>query len=149
MGKRILALPESSKVCDSLEVSAISKPCYSEQHTELRDSTRNRDFNDLQKLLNWLEINSPFDNQISSLMSISSGTVASNVTNCDSAKEIGENLIRKCIGKDYQDLRLKRNDKVKPLSFMFKTLKEYAQEAQVNPRQLLTEFFIHSTLKTL
>lgn len=71
--------------------------------------------------------------------------------NCDSAKEIGENLLLKCIGNDFQDLRLKRNDKVKPLSFMFKNLKVYDQEAQINPTQLfnriLCTFKSEDTLK--
>ncbi|CAG9761491.1 unnamed protein product [Ceutorhynchus assimilis] len=123
LGKWVLSMPESTRVCESLETFSKSRPCYSEQHVELRDSRGNRDYNDLQRLLSWLEFHNPFDDQINSLLSISSSLVASVDINCDSAREVGENLLSKCIGLNFQDLRLKRNDKIKPLSFMFKTLK--------------------------
>lgn len=70
------------------------------------------------------------------LVSLTTGIVASAEINCDKAKEIGENILQKSIGNNFQDLKLKRNDKVKSLGFAHKTIKVFDQVSPVNSTQL-------------
>ena len=61
----------------------------SEQHKELGKSGCQRDFDDLQKMLEWLDSFNPFDGTRTTLQSLSLGLVADESINCDNG-EVGE-----------------------------------------------------------
>lgn len=136
LAKWVSAMPECSKISDAAETFTGSKTTFSEQHVELRDSREVRDLRDINKLLEWLQIHSPFDVTTTELVSLSSGVIATKEINCDSVVEKGEGIMEEHIGQNFGEIRLKRSNKVKNLSFINKTVSLYNQTASVNPSVL-------------
>ena len=66
----------------------------SEQHVELGSSRYQRDFEDLKKILGWLEKFDPFDVSDQHLRSLSSGLAVQleDKINCDDAESVGRTI---------------------------------------------------------
>lgn len=76
-------MPQCVKICDALEEFSEVKQSFSEQHVELRSSRQQRDRKDLNCLLEWLNLHSPFGDRSDSLTSLSTGIMATRDINCD------------------------------------------------------------------
>ncbi|GBL78193.1 hypothetical protein AVEN_42764-1 [Araneus ventricosus] len=94
-----------------------------------------RETSDLKKFLNWLKQHSPF-NQSEELISLSSGIVADDRVNCDSAEELGENAAKGIVGKRFADVTLKRKVQVFTLAAMENTKLIDTDSVVFNPNQL-------------
>lgn len=138
LSRWISGMPQCLQVSEALENFSGVITVASEQHVELRSSRIERDQQDLCKLIDWLEIRNPFDPDIEGLMSISSGVVANSDVNCDKAAEIGEKVISRIIGTNYNILRLKRNDRVKPLLSGISSVKIKGEQITVDPALLFS-----------
>ncbi|KAE8746250.1 hypothetical protein FOCC_FOCC007122, partial [Frankliniella occidentalis] len=94
----------------------------SEQHVEMRDSRRKTDSAHLSKMVLWLRSHSPFTRPANLLVSLANGIVGSEDVNCDRA-EIGRKCISEMVGKSFEDLHLRRKDKVTSLGSTGKSVK--------------------------
>ena len=61
----------------------------SDQHKGLGKSRCQRDFDDLQKMLEWFDSFNPFDGTRTVLQSLPPGLVANESINCDNAEKVG------------------------------------------------------------
>ncbi|KAK3918359.1 Chromosome-associated kinesin KIF4 [Frankliniella fusca] len=95
----------------------------SEQHVEMRDSRRKTDSAHLSKMVLWLVGHSPFTRPANLLVSLANGIVGSEDVNCDRAEEVGRKCMSEMVGKTFEDLHLRREDKVTPLGNIGKSVK--------------------------
>ena len=80
----------------------------SEQHVEMRVSRIKRDFEDINKMITWLQNHNPFDDTDPSLRSLSSGQASNEKDgiNCDIAEDVGI-IMQKKMDKSYTDISFK------------------------------------------
>ena len=90
----------------------------SEQHEELGKSRCQLDFDDLQKILEWLDFFKPFDGTRTALQSLSLGLVADESINCDNAEEVGRAINTKLDHASVAKCTIKRLDQVTSLGFL-------------------------------
>jgi len=98
----------------------------------MRPSRVVRDNDDTQKLLQWLLQHPPFP-ELSELMSISTGVVGDENINCHMSREIGATLLSKVHGNYFHDIKLKRKEKVLPLSAINMGIKIHDELVPIDP----------------
>ncbi|GBM49351.1 hypothetical protein AVEN_148679-1 [Araneus ventricosus] len=128
----ICTMPGSFQVTEAVETFAEVTGEYSDQHISLSKSWQTRDTSDLKKFLIWLKQHSSF-NQAEELMSLSSGIVADDKINCDSAEKLGENAVKGIVGKRFAEVALKRKVQVLTLAAMGNTIIIDQDPVVVNP----------------
>jgi hypothetical protein len=85
-------------------------------HVETGASRVKRDASDLQKVLCWLEANSPFDTNDARLRSLSTGIVYNDGSlNCDNADNVGCLIMKSMDDVSYADVTIKKADKLKTI----------------------------------
>ena len=138
LSKWVLTLPYHIPVCDSLESFTGVHCSSSEQHKDLRMSSRTRDFKDHSIFLQWLTTHSPFQyTNYDSLVSISTGLVSDSNVNCDEAYNVGLSSACRLDGKEMADVKISRKDKVLTMEGSSNTVTVRGQDAVVNPTLLL------------
>lgn len=108
----------------------------SDQHVDMRPARVSKDNIDIKKLSDWFAEHSPFP-ETQELMSISSGAVAPDYVNCYLARSIGITSLKTCLEKgNFEDLKLKRKDKVVTLASVSCSLKVKNKTFTVDPLTL-------------
>lgn len=134
----VAALPLCVPLCERLESFCRVRREASEQHVELRSSTQARDQRHFDRFYEWFETHPPFEQRNPDmLVSLSTGVVADSTINCDKAWEIGFASMVAMHGNNFADVKLKRKDKVKPLSAMVNNITVQGETIAINPTQLL------------
>ena len=144
--KWVHALPHCVPLCDALEKFTGVHTVTSEQHKDLRTSTQAKYKKDYDAFVQWLQAHPPFAGyQPDRLVSISTGVVADASVNCDNAVQIGQAAAFKIAGKQFTEVTLHRNDRVKTMGDK-NSIKIRGQATVLNP----TLFFnrITCVLKT-
>ena len=79
-------------------LSTLTKNQNSDQHQDLGKSRLQREYNDLQKLITWLDHqgHNPFDANRTNLQALDSGLIADESVTCDDAENIGM-MIQQCL----------------------------------------------------
>lgn len=77
-----------------------------EQHIDSRDSRVKRDDTDVGKLVEWFTLHNPSPN-IKQIVSIASGIVGNDKTNCHKARHIGLQSMEKIVGLKINEIKLK------------------------------------------
>ena len=114
--KWVHALPHCVPLCDALEKFTGVHTVTSEQHKDLRTSTQAKYKKDYDAFVQWLQAHPPFAGyQPDRLVSISTGVVADASVNCDNAVQIGQAAAFKIAGKQFTEVTLHRNDRVKTM----------------------------------
>lgn len=103
---------------------------------ELRESRQVRDKTDVSKLLNWLYSHNPFDGPTDLLISLSTGGITDNTVNCDEALSRGLDSIKSIEGQRFNEVHLKRQNKVTTFASDYKTTKIKDAVVEINPNQL-------------
>jgi hypothetical protein len=87
------------------------------KHADTGASRTARDYSDIEKLLEWLDANNPFEANSSVLRGLSTGLIASEEdnVNCDCAEDVGLAIQVKMDGKLFYELSLKKSDQIKSL----------------------------------
>ena len=86
-------------------------------------------------MLDWFHQHPPFlDN--SELISLSKGIVGDEKVNCHRSREIGNHIMSVIVGKDFKSVKLKRNDRVLPLSSMNHGILIDNLQIPINPTKL-------------
>ena len=72
------------------------------------------------KLLEWIDQHNPFNDEVSSLTSLSSGLAAADegMANCDQVEEVGEKIQKSLDGVAVTIVKMKKSDHVKTLQNM-------------------------------
>ena len=107
----------------------------SEQHVELATSRRQRDMKDMNSFTSWLESHNPFDTTSKELRSISSGLTASedDSINCDDAENVGRKLQEKLDGACFENVSMKRSEKIRSLTHLRDTVKVQNEKIMFDP----------------
>ena len=114
--KWVHALPHCVPLCDALEKFTGVHTATSEQHKDLRLSTQAKYKKAYDAFVQWLQAHPPFAGyQPDRLVSISTGVVADTSVNCDNAVQIGQAAASKIAGKQFTEITLHRNDKLKTM----------------------------------
>uniref|UniRef100_A0A6P7G9N6 Uncharacterized protein LOC114339480 n=1 Tax=Diabrotica virgifera virgifera TaxID=50390 RepID=A0A6P7G9N6_DIAVI len=132
----IAALPRCIKMCEAIEEFTGVKSETSEQHVDLRDSRITRDHQDLHTFRDWLSNHNPFaSRRKNELVALATGLLGDDSINCDKALEIGRESMEKVNGS-FGYLKLKRKDKVTPLSTLSRSIVVRDVRVEVSPQQL-------------
>ena len=117
----------------------------SEQHVEMRVSRIKRDFEDINKMITWLQNHNPFDDtDPSRLRSLSSG-LASNKKdgiNCGTAEDVGITMQKKMDNKSYTEISFKRTDQVRTLENIRKGTRIADDTIHIDPMLLFSRLLI-------
>lgn len=132
----VLGMPICAEVCDNIEAFCGVSFSTSEQHVELRDSRQSRDISDTTTFIKWIMMHEPFSAARSELISLSTGIVADDSINCASAVECGMAALKRMVGKSFEDIHLKRSDKVLSLATMNSAVKVNDDVVVVDTMQL-------------
>lgn len=139
----IHVLPKCVNICENIERFCGVHFTSSEQHTELRESRKIRDSKDYHLFLNWFHDHNPFaPRPADELVSVSTGMVADVTINCDRATEVGTKAMESLTGNNFYTVKLHRNDKIKPLSSMNKTITIRSDTVDVNTHQLFSRIVL-------
>jgi hypothetical protein len=130
-----LGLSTHRKICDAVEQFSVVDFVSSEQHVDSRESNLHRDKTDAQKMMDWFRQHPPFPNT-PELVSISTGIVGDDTINCYMSKEVGVECISSIVDKNFQSVKFKRSNRVKPLASMKRSIIVRNQSLTVNPNTL-------------
>ena len=86
-------------------------------HVDVGAARNARDQKDLFKMMDYLEVNSPFIYCDSRLCSLSSGATAcdGDGVNCDNTEEVGSDIMRALDGVKWSDIHFKKSNQIKTL----------------------------------
>jgi hypothetical protein len=114
------------------------------QHPELGKTRAKRDFNDLNKILEFLEMNNPFETSNSRLRSLVSGIAASDSDNinCDTAEDIGCQIVQKMDGVNFKDVVLKRAWQTRTLARVTTSVTGGKKVLNIDPSLLFNRLLI-------
>ena len=112
----------------------------SEQHVDLTVSRRQRDMADMEKLDAWFQTHDPFDPDIPTLRSLTTGLTAavSDNINCDDAEAVGQMIQEKLDGVCFQKATIRRSDQVRTLECLQVGVKLDKTVIHIDPLILFT-----------
>lgn len=131
-----------AEVHNTLSEVTCNKHSTSDQHEEMGKSRLQRDYNDLQKLVEWFEVNDPFDSKRVELQSLSTGLIADETINCDEVEKVGHDIKSQLDGIAVIKATLKRKEKVKPLSSLKNIIRVNNQTVNIDPALLFTRLIV-------
>ena len=131
-------LHKFGEIEQSMRAVTNTKRESSEQHVELGRSRRQRDFEDLQKILSWFHRFDPFECTDTRLRSLSSGLVAQvgDGINCDDAEEVGYEIQKRLDNQAVDDAKVKTSEKVKSLIKLSTAVKVDDKDLHIDPSVL-------------
>lgn len=122
-------------ICEEIELFADVRSETSEQHVDMRPTRVVRDNMDIGKLHAWFNEHPPFIH-IQAIVSLSTGIIGHGDVNCHLAREIGISCVKKVVGGNFEELKLKRKDKVVTLASVCCSLKIANKSFTVDPLTL-------------
>lgn len=122
-------------VSAAIEEYCVVSILSTDQHVDNTGSRIKRDNEDTKKMLEWLEQHPPFTDT-SDLIFISRGVVGNKKINCHLSKEVGVEGMTRMIGGDFKTMKLKRSDRVLPLTTMNSTIQYEDRQVLINPTTL-------------
>ena len=112
----------------------------SPQHAELGKLRHHHDLNDLHKIIKWLDSHNPFESDVASLQSLSSGRPISgnkdDDINCDNAEEVGYRIQASMDNQVFSDVKLRKKDRVKTLQELQPGVKFGKKTVHLDPSTL-------------
>ncbi|CAM1308181.1 Uncharacterised protein at_DN2294 [Pycnogonum litorale] len=110
----------------------------SEQHVDLTASRRQRDMADMEKLDAWFQTHDPFNPDIPTLRSLSTGlTAGESDINCDDAEVVGQMIQKKLDGVCFEVVTI-RSDQVRTLESLQVGVKVDKTVIHIDPLILFT-----------
>ncbi|KAL4718517.1 hypothetical protein ACJJTC_010356 [Scirpophaga incertulas] len=133
-------------VCEGLEDLADVRMDTTDQHVDASDSRVKRDTEDINKLLEWFLLHDPFP-VVPRIMSIASGVVGDDKINCHNARAVGLASITKMTGQTFNNIKLKRADRVLPLLSASSVIKVHNEKVPMDPALLFQRMSITKTFQ--
>ena len=112
----ILSRPICSEINNAMQEYTSVKYCSSNQHKDLSTARLERDISDTEKIINFLQSKSPFDQSDHTLHSIDTGLVAGDSVNVDNVAEVGDKILAGMLGQNILEYAFKRRDQVVTLA---------------------------------
>ncbi|GBN63618.1 hypothetical protein AVEN_238922-1 [Araneus ventricosus] len=103
-----------------------------DKHVDASDSCVKRYTEDIKKLLEWFLLHDPFP-VVEKIISIASGVVGDEKINCHNAREVGITSMIRMFGQTFNNIKLKRVDKVLPLLTISRTIKVHDEKVPIDP----------------
>lgn len=128
-------------VCDDVEKFTGVSLGTTEQHVDARSARIIRDDEDLKKLSEWLSSHFPFS-RMEELMSIGTGIIGTEKTNCHMSREVGLLGIKKIIGSNFESVKFKRDSRVITLAIANSSIKIHDNIVPINPETLFQRMCI-------
>ena len=137
----------SMHICGSINEAMASVTDHlhttSEQHQELGHSRIKRDYEDLQKVIEWFKERNPFDSERKELQSLSSGVTADDTVNCDETEKVGQQIHDVLDKKSVQKCTIKRALQLNTLGSMKNIIKINKQDVSIDPTKLFSRLVVH------
>ena len=146
MSKWVYGMHAMNTVCEGLEDLANVKMDTTDQHVDASDSRVKRDIEDVKKLLEWFLLHDPFP-EVKKIMSIASGVVGDEKINCHNAREVGIASMTGMIGQTFNNIKLKRADKVLPLLTISSAIKVHDEKVPIDSVLLFQHMSITKTFE--
>ena len=146
ISKWVYGMHAMNTVCEGLEDLADVRMDTTDQHVDASDSRVKKDAKDIKKLLEWFSSHDPFP-EVKEIISIASGVVGDNKINCHKAREVGIASMSKMTGETFNNIKLKRADKVLPLLTMSSTIKVHDEKVPIDPVLLFQRMSITKTFE--
>ena len=137
--------PSCFEVSQAIEQYCDVRTATSEQHVEMRDYRQSSDANDIKKLVVWLNFHSSYSQQTTQMISLSIGFIGKGGTNCNETIKCGSLAIAHMLGKNFAEIKPKRNDNVKSISSVNKCIKIRDDVIPVNSQQLFNRMICIAT----
>lgn len=117
-----------------------------DQHVDASDSRVKRDIEDINKLMEWFLLHDPFP-IILKIMSIASGVVGDEKINCHNARAVGLASISKMAFQTFNNIKLKRADRVLLLLNASSVIKLHEEKVPIDPVLLSKRMSITKTFE--
>ena len=131
------ALPHCIPICQFIDDITGVCTSYSEQHKDLRATSKSRDDEDVHRLIRWFQSNSPCEySNTDGLVSLTTGEVASKEVNCVQAYSISTAAANAVNGLDFPSIKLKSTDKVTTFNSAKNRVKVRGQTVNINQEML-------------
>ena len=143
-------IPQAVPICDSLEMFSGMYSSTTDQHRDIRPSSKACDGLDYLKFKEYLTQHSQFaykHEHKDKLVCISSGIVAPSKANADKAFEVGEEAARQMTGNNYTEVKLKRNDRVILIGTAINSTQMRGFEVKIDPMSLFLRVLCVSKYK--
>lgn len=131
-------------VGEGLEDFANVKMDTTVQHVDASDFRIKRDIKDIKKLFEWFSLHDSFP-EVKKIISIASGVDGVKTINCHNAREVGIASMNKIIGQTFNNIKLKRADKVLSLLTLSSTIKFHDEKVPIDPILLFQRMSITKT----
>ncbi|GBM19706.1 hypothetical protein AVEN_79781-1 [Araneus ventricosus] len=122
----------TNTVCEGLEDLAKVKMDTTDKHVDESDSRVKRDTEDIKKLLEWFLLHDHFP-VVEKIISIVSGVVGEEKINCHNARKVGITSMTKMFGQTFNNIKLKRVDKVLLLLTISSAIKVHDEKVPIDP----------------
>ena len=134
--KLVHIYPRCVPIFESLEEFCSVRSSTTEQHKDLRESSKTHDYDDYAKFFTWFKghspLNFPRQDRIVSLL----GIVAEDSCNAEEAYEVGVALADKVTNTQYSDIKLARKVRVKSINASHNTVQVRNYDAEINSNVL-------------
>ncbi|GBN29889.1 hypothetical protein AVEN_30794-1 [Araneus ventricosus] len=145
ISKWVYSMHATNTLCEGLEDLANVKMDTTDKHVHSSDPRVKRDNEDIKKLLDWFLLHDPFP-VVEKIISIASGVVSDENINCHNAREVGITSMTKMYSQNFNNIKLKRVDKVLPLLTNSSAIKFHDQKVPIDlyllfQRVSITKFF--------
>ena len=137
----VLSLSHSSIVHQSMMTLSGLNLKSSEQHIDMGESRRKRDYEDYKMFRDWLEQRNPFTSVDEHLHSLTSGWVSisgEDLVNCERSENIGASIQQTLDGQNLATATVQRKTCIRPLEALGNVVKRDKEQVHVNPIILFT-----------
>jgi len=139
----LMSMPMCAQVNEAMQTLTDVQYATSNQHVDTSPARQERDFKDVIEIMKYLHARNPFDNDLS-LKSISSGVVADRNVNADTAKDVGEKILKSMKGEVVVKHTFKKKDQVVTLA-QKAAVKISGTQSHVDPQLLFQRFVLVAT----
>ena len=126
---------KSAEVHDAKTELTNSKLEASDQHVEMRESRKLRDFEDLKRLIQWLLTHNPFfpiDPDLRCLHSGLSSKEGKDKVNCENIEIIGGNIQRNIDGQNFKEITFKKSNCIVTLTSLLQGIRCGEETVHIN-----------------
>ncbi|GBM52909.1 hypothetical protein AVEN_197215-1 [Araneus ventricosus] len=132
ISKWVHSIHATNTVCEGLEDLANVKMNTTDKYVDASDSRVKRDIEDIKKLLEWFLLHDPFP-VVEKIISIASGVVGDEKINCHNALKVGIMSMTKMFVQTFNNIKLKRVDKVLLLLPISSAIKVHDKKVPIDP----------------
>ncbi|GBN35153.1 hypothetical protein AVEN_110845-1 [Araneus ventricosus] len=122
----------TNTVCEGLEDLANVKMDTTDKHVNASDSRVKRDTEGIKKLLGWFLLHDPFP-VVEKIISIASEVAGDEKINCHNVRKDGITSMTKMFGQTFNNIKLKRVDKVLLLLTISSAIKVHDEKVPIDP----------------